>query len=78
MPGDMQITCCDCQVVFDFNEGEQEFYASKGLTPPKRCKPCRELKKARQASGGTRQPRQHNIPGVHEEDVAANGAADYL
>lgn len=74
------IICCDCAIVFDFTEGEQEFYASKELTPPKRCKPCREAKKARREGGQQRrqQSYEHNLTGVHEENVAANGAADYL
>lgn len=44
---DKEITCVDCKNTFTFTAGEQEFYASKGLTnEPKRCKECRDKKKA--------------------------------
>ena len=36
-----KITCDDCKTTFDFTKGEQEYYQSKGLTEPKRCKACR-------------------------------------
>lgn len=86
---DQTLTCCDCSQQFPFTQGEQDFYQDKGLTPPRRCKDCRAAKKARQAAGGTRQPHSKSeqrrlaaqsdtLPGVHEENVAANGAADYL
>lgn len=43
---DKSITCSDCGAAFTFTTGEQEFYASKGLTnEPKRCNICRQAKK---------------------------------
>ena len=36
--------CIDCGAGF-FTEGEKEFYESKGLTIPTRCKNCREKRK---------------------------------
>jgi hypothetical protein len=43
-------TCVDCRVAFTYTAGEQSFFAEKGFTdPPKRCKACREAKKARRA-----------------------------
>jgi hypothetical protein len=45
--------CSDCGTTFAFTAGEQEFYASKGLTnEPKRCRPCRDAKKAQRNSNG--------------------------
>jgi len=41
-----QITCSDCGTTFEFSDSEQAFYASKQLTPPKRCKACRDLKRS--------------------------------
>jgi len=38
---DQQITCRDCGAPFTFTDGEQEFYASKNLSAPQRCKACR-------------------------------------
>ena len=49
---DQQITCSDCGASFTFTEAEQEFYASKQLSAPKRCKDCRQ---ARKGGGGPRQ-----------------------
>ncbi len=44
---DKTIVCCDCGKEFIFTVGEQEFYQLKGLTnEPKRCKECRDKKKA--------------------------------
>lgn len=43
---DQEITCRDCGAVFTFTEGEQEFYASKDLSAPQRCKECRDARKA--------------------------------
>ncbi|MDD5624082.1 MAG: zinc-ribbon domain containing protein [Candidatus Peribacteraceae bacterium] len=50
---DQEITCRDCGATFTFTEGEQEFYASKNLNPPQRCKTCRSARKDQR--GGDRQ-----------------------
>ncbi len=42
---DQQLTCRDCGTSFTFTEGEQEFYASKQLSAPQRCKDCRNNRK---------------------------------
>lgn len=42
---DREIICVDCGSSFIWNREEQAFYISKGLTSPKRCKPCRERRK---------------------------------
>lgn len=38
------LKCMDCGAEF-FTEGERNFYESKGLTMPKRCKPCRSKRR---------------------------------
>jgi len=43
---DQQLTCRDCGNSFVFTDGEQEFYASKNLSAPQRCKDCRSARKA--------------------------------
>lgn len=43
---DKTITCAECKQPFTFTEGEQEFYAQRGYSEPKRCKPCRDARKA--------------------------------
>ena len=42
---DQTLLCEDCFKPFVFTEKEQDFYARKGFTPPKRCKPCRDERK---------------------------------
>jgi CxxC-x17-CxxC domain-containing protein len=50
---DRNIACADCGQEFVFTASEQAFYAEKGFTdPPKRCKPCRQARKAQRNSGG--------------------------
>lgn len=50
---DQVLYCRDCNQEFAFTVGEQEFYASKGLTnAPTRCPDCRAARK--QANGGHR------------------------
>ena len=42
---DKILRCCDCGESFQFTAGESAFYYSKSLSEPKRCKPCRELRR---------------------------------
>lgn len=47
---DQTLTCRDCGQPFTFTAGEQEYYASRGLTnTPGRCPECRA---ARKTGGG--------------------------
>lgn len=45
---DKAIVCVDCRQHFTWTAGEQQFYMSKDppLSQPKRCKSCREAKRA--------------------------------
>ena len=44
---DKTLICKDCNKDIVFTEGEQEFYAEKGLqNEPQRCPECRKAKKA--------------------------------
>ncbi len=39
---DIELVCAQCSQAFTFTAGEQEFYASRGLTnQPRRCTECR-------------------------------------
>jgi CxxC-x17-CxxC domain-containing protein len=50
---DQERTCRDCGTAFNWTAGEQEFYASRGLTnPPSRCPECRAARKAGGGYGG--------------------------
>lgn len=49
---DKTIICVDCGAEFTFTAAEQQTFAEKGFTnEPKRCKTCREARKASQTSG---------------------------
>ncbi|MBI3966403.1 MAG: zinc-ribbon domain containing protein [Chloroflexi bacterium] len=50
---DKTLTCRDCGMNFVFTAGEQEFYASRGLTnEPGRCPDCRAARKQSRDGGG--------------------------
>jgi CxxC-x17-CxxC domain-containing protein len=51
---DKVLTCADCGQEFVFSAREQEFYASRQFTEPRRCGACRASRKAaRGESGGS-------------------------
>lgn len=49
---DEWLRCQDCGDEFLYSTRDQEFYAEKGFTEPKRCIPCRKAKKEARASFG--------------------------
>ena len=50
---DQQITCSECAGSFIFSDSERQFYETKGLSgPPKRCKTCRQARKAADGARG--------------------------
>ena len=53
MFNDRTLTCRDCSDAFVFSSGEQQFFASKGLTnDPQRCPTCRAAAKRARSTGG--------------------------
>ncbi|MEJ7711221.1 MAG: zinc-ribbon domain-containing protein [Pyrinomonadaceae bacterium] len=52
MSSDQTMTCVDCTAEFNWSAREQEFYAEKGFSAPKRCKPCKEARKAQRGDTG--------------------------
>ena len=49
---DRTLTCQDCGQAFTFSADDQEFFAQKGYTEPKRCPACRSARKAERGNGG--------------------------
>ncbi len=50
---DKTIVCVDCGAEFTFTADEQQRFAERGFTnEPKRCKTCRDAKKAQGGGGG--------------------------
>ncbi len=53
MYNDKTLSCADCSQQFVFTASEQDFYAQRGFTEPRRCPSCRASRKsARNANGG--------------------------
>jgi CxxC-x17-CxxC domain-containing protein len=49
---DKTLTCADCSQQFVFTASEQDFYAQRGFTEPRRCQSCRASRKAARGSTG--------------------------
>ena len=49
---DKTLTCADCSQSFTFTASEQDFYAERGFTEPRRCPSCRASRKAARNSDG--------------------------
>ena len=41
----MSLKCAACKEYYELSSGEIIFFNSKGFTLPRRCKPCRKLRK---------------------------------
>jgi CxxC-x17-CxxC domain-containing protein len=49
---DKTLTCADCGQQFVFTASEQDFYAQRGFTEPRRCASCRASRKAARSNSG--------------------------
>jgi CxxC-x17-CxxC domain-containing protein len=49
---DKTLTCADCGQEFTFTASEQDFYAQRGFSEPRRCPSCRASRKAARNSNG--------------------------
>jgi len=49
---DKVMTCADCRQDFVFTARDQEFYADRGFTEPRRCPSCRASRKAARGDTG--------------------------
>ena len=52
MYNDKTLTCADCGQQFVFTASEQDFYAQRGFSEPRRCASCRSSRKAARGNGG--------------------------
>ena len=52
MYSDKVLTCADCSQDFVFTARDQEFYADRGFTEPRRCSSCRASRKAARGDTG--------------------------
>lgn len=51
---DRILRCSDCGQEFSFTASEQEFYASRNFSEPRRCASCRAIRKASRGENGAR------------------------
>ena len=49
---DKTLVCADCNTEFSFTGTEQQFYADRGFTEPRRCPSCRAARKAARGDSG--------------------------
>lgn len=67
-----ELTCTECGGTFIWTANDQQFYRERGFTEqPKRCKPCREGRRARYeglAQAGASSPAQAIDGGRQRED----------
>jgi CxxC-x17-CxxC domain-containing protein len=49
---DKTLSCADCSQQFVFTASEQDFYAQRGFTEPRRCPSCRASRKAARGTNG--------------------------
>jgi CxxC-x17-CxxC domain-containing protein len=50
---DKVLRCADCEQEFSFSASEQEFYASRDFSEPRRCPTCRASRKASRGQTGS-------------------------
>ena len=49
---DKTLVCADCNQEFAFTSSEQQFYADRQFSEPRRCPSCRAAKKAQRGDSG--------------------------
>ncbi len=52
MSMDKDLTCADCNQQFVFTASEQDFYAERNFSEPRRCAACRQIRKAQRGDSG--------------------------
>ena len=50
---DRTLSCADCGQEFVFSASEQQFYADRQFSEPRRCPSCRASRKAARGNGGS-------------------------
>ena len=50
---DKALTCVDCRQEFVFTASEQQFYADRQFSEPRRCASCRAIRKSERSGTGS-------------------------
>ncbi len=66
----MERKCVQCGEIFILTDSEIEFYKSKGLSLPKRCKSCRDANRKTKAGMN-----KDNLPKNYNRDITVNSAS---
>src|SRR4051812_17712345 len=76
MYADKTLTCADCSEQFVFTERDQEFYAQRGFTEPRRCASCRAIRRlsVMEARAVATAPGRATATAVARTPVAATAA----
>ncbi len=53
LTSDRTLTCADCSTQFVFTASEQQFYADRQYSDPRRCPSCRAARKASRGGSGS-------------------------
>lgn len=78
MYNDKNLTCADCGQEFVFTASEQDFYAQRGFTEPRRCSSCRASRKAaRNAEGGGSSYGSYGAGGGYSAGGGSYGGGGY-
>jgi len=70
---DKELVCQDCGQTFIHAGEEQEFFASKGYSEPKRCPSCRRARKQDRPGGGGGGGRDYGERQMHPATCANCG-----
>ena len=75
---DKNLTCADCGQEFVFTASEQDFYAQRGFTEPRRCASCRASRKAaRNSEGGGSSYGSYGASGGYSAGGGGGGGGGY-
>ena len=78
MYNDKNLTCADCGQEFVFTASEQDFYAQRGFTEPRRCPSCRASRKAaRNSESGGSSYGGYSSSGGYSSGGYSSGAGSY-
>lgn len=79
MYSDKNLTCADCGQEFVFTASEQDFYAQRGFTEPRRCASCRASRKAarNEGSGGDESFGSYGAGGGYSAGGYGGGGGGY-
>jgi CxxC-x17-CxxC domain-containing protein len=74
---DKNLTCADCSQEFVFTGSEQDFYAQRGFSEPRRCPSCRASRKAARNSEGGGSSSGSYSSGGYSSGGYSSGAGSY-